>query len=362
LWLNWRDIKNPEAGGAEVLTYEIARRLIEKYDYHVTLFTSRFQRGPPIETINGINVKREGGKFTVYAKAKNHYMNNKNNYDIVIDEINARGFLTPKFVREKPILALIHQISPEVMMYELPFPVNYIGRYYLERKWLSYYKDLPTVTVSLSSKKELEKLGFGNIYLVPEGLSVSPLEFTPEKESDPTIVFIGRLKKHKLPHHAIQAFCIIKKQIPNAKLWVIGRGYLRNKLEKINVKDTTFYGYVSDAQKYELLSRAHLTLVPAIREGWGLVVIEANAMGTPVIAYDVPGLRDSVQDGQTGTLVKQNSPSGLAFSAVSLLKNPVLLERFSMNAINFSKQFNWDKTTYLIKEILEKISKNGNPL
>jgi glycosyltransferase involved in cell wall biosynthesis len=361
LWLNWRDIRNPEAGGAEVLTHEIARRLIEKYNYHITLFTSNFQRGSPGENIDGISIIRDGGKFTVYAKAKNHYMTHKDDYDIVIDEINARGFLTPKFIKEKPILALIHQISPEVIMYEMPFPLNFIGRYYLEKKWLSYYKDVPTVTVSQSSKKELEAQGFRNVFLVPEGISISPPDTMPEKESDPTVVFIGRLKKHKLPHHAIQAFCIIKKQFPNAKMWVIGQGYLRSKLERLNVRDTTFYGYVSDAQKYELLSRAHLTLTPAIREGWGLVVVESNAMGTPVIAYDVPGLRDSVQDGQTGILVKQKSPSSLAFSAISLLEDPVLLKRFSMNAIAFSKQFNWEKTTYLFKEILEKISKYGNP-
>jgi glycosyltransferase involved in cell wall biosynthesis len=94
---------------------------------------------------------------------------------------------------------------------------------------------IPTVTVSDSTKKELEKLGFQNIFLIPEGLSIAPLSTIPSKESAPTVSFIGRFKKHKLCHHAIQAFSLIKSQIPNAKFWVIGDGYMRSYLEKLKL-------------------------------------------------------------------------------------------------------------------------------
>ena len=356
LWYNWRDIRHPEAGGAEVLTHEISARLTKKYHHEVTLFTSRFPGASWSECVDGINVIREGGRYSVYEKAKAHYKKNRNSYDIIIDEINVKPFLTPKYVKkEKPVLALIHQISPEQFTYELPFPLSFLGRYYLEKKWLSYYKDIPTATVSHSTKSELEKLGLRNLFLVPEGLNIRPLTSLPVKETVPTIIFIGRLKKHKLPHHAIQAFVLIKKEVPTTRLWVIGDGYMREELKALKVKDTEFYGRVSDAQKYELLSRAHLVLMPGIREGWGLVVTEANAMGTPVVAYNIPGLRDSVSNGNSGILVKENTPSGLASSAISLLRDNVLLQKLSLNALAFSKQFSWERSADIFNQIIDKL-------
>jgi glycosyltransferase involved in cell wall biosynthesis len=353
LWFNWRDLKNPEAGGAEVLTHEIASRLIQKRTHQITLFTSHFQGALSHENIDGLDVIREGGKYSVYSKAKRYYKKYKQNYDIVIDEINVKPFLTPKFVKDKkPILALIHQISPEQFLLELPFPLNYIG-YYFEKKWLSYYKDVPTVTVSNSTKKDLEQLGFKKVSIIPEGLSIAALESVPEKESIPTITFVGRLKKHKLPHHAMIAFSLVKKQIPDARLWIIGDGYMRKDLErKYRVNDVTFYGYVSSRVKYELLSRSHIVVVPATREGWGLVVTESNAMGTPVVAYDVPGLRDSVRNGDTGILVQEDSPKGLASAIISLLENRRVLDNLSSNALSFSREFNWDTTATVFNKII----------
>ena len=357
LWLSWRDIKNPEAGGAEVMTHEVAKRLINK-GHNVALFTAKFRDSSNSENIDGINITRDGGKYTVYSKARKHYKKNKNNYDVIVDEINVRPFLTPKFVKEKPILALIFQTSPEQFLLELHFPLSHLGRYYLEKKWLSYYRNISTITISNSSKLDLEKLGFKKLSVVPIGVSVNPLSVVPQKESNPTFVFIGRLKRHKLPDHAIVAFSLIKKQIPDAKLWVIGDGYMRKELQsKFTTNDVTFYGRVDSELKYELLSRAHVVLVPAIREGWGLVVTESNSMGTPVVAYNVPGLRDSVINGQTGILVGENSPEKLASSAVSLLRNRDLLHTLSSNALSHSRQFRWDHSAEIFeKMIIEEIA------
>jgi glycosyltransferase involved in cell wall biosynthesis len=357
LWLNWRDIKNPEAGGAEVFTHEVMRRLVKK-GYEMTLFTSQFLNAPKNERIDGIFIIREGGKYTVYSKARGYCKKYTKNYDLVIDEINVRPFLTPKFLKKenKPILAMIHQISPEQFLFELPFPLSYIGYYYLEKKWLSYYKDISTLTVSDSTKKDLENLGFRKVSVIPEGLSTTPLLDVPQKEAIPTIVFIGRLKRHKLPDHAILAFSSIKQQITDAQLWVIGDGYMLNELRrKFNIKDVTFYGHVSSDLKFRLLSKSHIVLIPAIREGWGLVVTESNAMGTPVVAYDVPGLRDSIRNGETGILVKENSPNSLAQAAISLLKDQNLLLKYSYNALSFSRQFSWDNTAYAFDKIIRSM-------
>ncbi len=351
LWFNWRDIKNLDSGGAEVFTHETMRRLITK-GHDVTLFTAEFPGCLPAETIDGVKVIRSGSKYKVYSKAVEYYRNHKGEYDLVIDEINTRPFLTPKFIKSRPIIALFHQMAREFWFYETPFPLNYIGYYYLEKKWLSNYRNIPTITVSNSSKKDLEELDFQRIFVVPEGLNVKPLSEVPQKEKEPTVIFTGRMKKAKLPHHAVQAFSIIKKEIPEAKMWVVGDGYMLDKLKQMGVKDVTFYGHIKNELKYELMSRAHLALVPSVREGWGLVVTESNAMGTPAVAYDVHGLRDSVQDGHTGILVK-NSPQHLADAAIALLKDRERLAKLSCDALKFSKNFSWDNTADAFDNIIK---------
>ena len=279
----------------------------------MTLFTSRFRGCQLNENINGVDIIREGNKYTVYKEAKNYLKTYKHHYDLIIDEINTRPFLTPQVCRiEKQVIALIHQLAREFWFYETQFPLNYIGYYYLEKKWLSNYKNTMTLTVSDSTKVDLEELGFKRVFVVPPGLNITPLSNVKEKEANPTVVFIGRLKKAKLPHHALQAFSIIKREIHDAKMWIIGDGYLRKKLESFEMKDVTFYGHISNEKKYDLLSRAHIILVPAVREGWGLIVTEANAMGTPAIGYDVHGLRDSIRHGETGIIVKEKTPAAMA--------------------------------------------------
>jgi glycosyltransferase involved in cell wall biosynthesis len=357
LWLNWRDLKNPEAGGAEVFTHEVMRGLAQK-GHHITLFTSHFPNAPLNEKMDDINIVRGGSNnYGVYQKARDYYKKHKDEYDIVIDEINVKPFLTPRFVKDgKPVIALIHQLSRELFLTELPFPLNYIG-YHLENRWLSCYRDITTLTVSDSTRKDLEYLGLRKVSIVPEGLSCTPLNRVPEKDTTPTIVFLGRLKRHKRPDHAIRAFSLIKKRIPNARLWIIGDGYMREELErKCNIGGVTFYGRVSSEFKYRLLSKAHIVLVPSTREGWGLVVTESNAMGTPVVAYNVPGLRDSVIHEKTGILAENCSPEALAQSAISLFEDKDHLCELSCNALDLSRQYSWDKTVEVFeKTIMQKI-------
>jgi glycosyltransferase involved in cell wall biosynthesis len=357
LWFNWRDIKHPEAGGAEVLTHEVMLRLA-RMGYNMTLFCPSFPNALKKEIIDGVEIIRSGGKYTVYKKAKQFYKMNRDHYDFIIDEINVKPFLSTQIIGSKPILALFHQLVLEEWFYETRFPLNYLCYYYLERKWLSSYKDIPTATVSRSSEQALKEYGFNRVFILPMGLSVKPLEKVEEKESLPTIIFIGRLKRHKLPDHALRAFSLIKEEFPDSKMWIIGDGLMRNQLERMNIKDVTFYGHVKNELKYDLLRKAHILLMPSVREGWGLVVTEANAMGTPVVAYDVPGLRDSVIDGKTGVLVKDNSPQKLAHRTISLLTDRALLKKYSANALAFSTQFSWENTTAAFDKIIRELTSN----
>lgn len=112
------------------------------------------------------------------------------------------------------------------------------------------------------------------------------------KEAVPTLVFIGRLSANKRPDHAIRAFELLRLQVPDAQIWVIGSGPEEARLRKMAGPGVTFLGRVSEEEKRERLARAHALVATSVREGWGLVVTEAAASGTVTVGYDVPGLRD----------------------------------------------------------------------
>ncbi|MCD6411314.1 MAG: glycosyltransferase family 4 protein [Thermoplasmata archaeon] len=348
LFINWKDITHPEAGGAEVYTHEICKRLV-KQGNEVTLFTSRYKGALEEEEIDGVKIVRDGGRIGVYLKVKKFYRASRD-LDVVVDEVNTRPFMTVDFVKI-PKVCLIHQLAREYWFYKTPFPLNYIGRYLLEDRWLRKYRNIKTITVSPSTKNDLMELGFRDVEIVYNGIGVEPLERIPSKEDDFTVLFIGRLSPTKKPLDAIESF----KLAGVGKMWIVGRGNLEEKLKKRSPSNVTFFGYVSEEKKYELMRRAHLLLVPGVREGWGRVVIEANAMGTPAIGYDIPGLRDSICDGKTGLLCDPN-PRAMAENIKMLYEDEGLRKRLSENALKWSKNFSWDESAKRFYEILKEVA------
>jgi glycosyltransferase involved in cell wall biosynthesis len=355
LWFNWRCWLNPEMGGAEVFTREVAKRWVKR-GHEVTLFTSEFPNCKREEVLDGVRVVRSGGRFSVYWRAKKYYRErfSKEGYDVVVDEINTRPFFTPKFVNNgEKIVALIHQLAREYWFFETPFPVSYVGYYFLEDKWLRNYVDVPTVTVSESTRRDLFGLGFRKVCVVPEGLNFKPFDVVPEKEAHPVVVYVGRLKRAKRPDHAVRAFRIVREKVPDAELWVLGDGPYRMDLEGIACEGVRFFGGLSDVERRERVGRSWVLVNPSVREGWSLNVVEANAHGTPCVAYDVAGLRDSVRDGVTGVLVGSGDSEGLAQALVGVLGDEELRLGLSKNSLEYARGFSWDKTAEEFMKILE---------
>lgn len=347
LWLNWRCWLNPAMGGAEVFTREVAKRLVS-YGNEITLFTSKFPGSNDEETVDGVRIVRAGGRFTVYKQAKKYYSKRfmQENFDVIIDEINTRPFFAQKFAKNgEAVIALIHQLAREYWFYETPFPISYLGFHFFEDRWLKQYVAVPTITVSESTRQDLLDLGFKKVSLVHEGSDFLPLSTLPQKRDTPTVAFSGRLKRAKRPDDAIKAFAIIKAKIPEAELWIFGDGEFKHNLQKLAGNSVRFFGNMDNAERRALLTKCWVLMVPGVREGWGLNIIEANALGIPCVAYNVPGLRDSVRNQETGILVESGDIRALAENTLNLIENPTKREELGQSALVYAKKFDWDNTT-----------------
>jgi len=356
LFLNWRDTSHPGAGGAEKFTEEIGRRLAS-YGHSVTIFTSRFEGSEPETQRLGMRIVREGGRYTVYFKARNFVRQHLSKFDIIVDEINTVPFQIAGIAKTKPVVALIHQLAREIWFHETRFPFNALGYFALEPYWLRKYRQIPTITVSESTKGDLLARGFEQVHVVHNGTpaSIGP---TGKKEDHPVMIYLGRLVRSKLPGDAIKAFRRVRSSIPDAELWMVGDGYLRHKLEKQAPERVTFYGRVDENAKFGLLRRAHVLISPSVREGWGISVLEANSQGTPAVGYDVPGLRDSIVDNATGLLVPPSDYEALSKALEGLLSDSNTWQKLSSNAVEWSRKFSWEDSALEFQEILKSVS-NG---
>lgn len=347
LILNRRDIANPSGGGAEIYTHEIAKGM-RKYGDQVTIFSSSFQGCKTDETIDGIRYLRRGNEATVHLYGFLYALKNRKIFHHIIDEFNGIGFFT--FMLPNSLL-LIHQLYREFWFKELK--VAGILPYVLEPLLLKLYRKNTAITVSASTKRDLELMAFRKVNVVMNAITFSPSEDSIVKEDPPVIIFLGRLRSTKRPEHAIEIFRIAKKKIPELSLWIVGRGpdeaALKNKAR--GFADVTFWGWADEEQKMFLLKKAHLLIVPSVREGFGINVIEAASAGTPAIGYDVPGLRDSIRNGETGYLAR--SVEEAAERVVELLSDKSLFSLMSDNCVKYAGDFRWGKRVDEFREILQ---------
>ncbi|MFN2544459.1 MAG: glycosyltransferase [Actinomycetota bacterium] len=343
LFINWRDIRNPDAGGAEVVTHEIAKRWVQS-GHEVTLLTSRFSGSPPLEVVDGVRIRRTGrlrnGSFHLLVQRT---LSKAPDVDVIIDEINTIPFLTPLHRKKlPPIIALIHQLAVDVWDAEVPRALALVGRR-IEPRLLRLYRETPVVTVSESTRHDLLEIGLGDVTVIQNGRDDPPPLADMSKEQVPTFLFVGRLTPNKRPDHAVEAFRRIREELPDAQLLVVGQGPMEATLRKRLPEGATMLGFLPREELYRRMAGAHCLLVPSVREGWGLVVIEANSVGTPAVAYDVPGLRDSIVDGRTGSLSAPD-PAALAEAAVALLRDEGHYQRIRQNALSWSEGYSWDRT------------------
>ncbi len=358
LIFNWRDTKHVWAGGAEVYIQEISKRWVSE-GHNVTIFCGHDGKNSRNEIIDGVTIIRRGGFSFVYIWAAIYYLVRlKGKFDVIIDCENGIPFFTPLFAKEKVIL-LIHAVHQEVFKDGLSYP-KYLFATFLEKKVMPLvYRNVQVVTVSASSKADIleHKLTTKEPIIVHNGVDLN--FYKPSKKSaTPLVVYIGRLKKHKSLEVFIKMAKRILVEIPSVEFVVAGDGPDKEPLtalvKSLGLEDKVkFLGKVSEDEKLKLYQKSWVFVNPSMKEGWGITSIEANACGTPVVASNVPGLRDSVDNPHTGFLVPFANDERFAERVVALINNKQFRIKTGKYAIEWAKKFSWDRSAEEFIKVLK---------
>jgi len=363
LILNWRDIKHPEAGGAEVHLHEIFGRLVKK-GHKVYLLTTRFKGSATEEDIHGIKVYRFGHKFIFNLEVpclvrrilKRHWI------DCIVDDVNKIPFFTPRWFPSKPSGVFFHHLFGKTIFNLTVFPC---ALYILSLEKMSAwgYRSVSCCTVSKSTAADLIAHGFEEEFITIIENSVDtdrycPISSIPKEEG--LLLYTGRLKKYKNVGIVLDVLRMLIHKGRNIRFVIAGTGddepNLKKQAERLGIKEhVQFLGYVSETKKIDLYRRAALFINPSLKEGWGITNIESGACGTAVIANDAPGLCDSVKHGKTGFLYRKNDRNDLMQCIEMLLDNPEKRREFEYGGRQWACFFSWDKSADKVETWLSGI-------
>jgi len=365
LVFNWQDITNPLAGGAEVHLHEVFERIAAR-GHRVTLFCHHFPGAAREEIRNGIRIIRKGGRFLFNFHVLIEYFRRfrKDGYDVIVDDVNKIPFYTPLFVRE-PVQGVTHHLFGKSIFLETVFPLAaYV--YLAERLIKPVYRNVHFIIGSPSTHGEYIEWGFPEHQVTVVNYCVNKQIYYADESNafDPfRIGYFGRLKKYKSVEHLLQAMQRLVGDYPLLKLDIIGDGDDKPRLEGIS-RDlglehvVTFLGFIQEEEKAPLLQKMNFVVNTSSKEGWGLTVVEANACGAPVVAANVPGLRDSVIDGKTGLLYEYANIDDLTEKMKVFLDDVDKRNAFRDHARSWADTFDWEFAADRTLELTMRSIKN----
>lgn len=355
---------NPHAGGAEIHLHEIFGRLVER-GHAVTLLASGWPGAAPRALVDGIDVHRAGGRYTFPLHARRAFGRLEPAvFDMIVEDVNKLPLLTPRWSKT-PVVCLVPHLFGSTAFAQESWPVA-AAVWLAERLMPAVYGRAPVVVISESTADDLAARGFDRERITVSHPGVDHAVCTPpaggpgaERAVEPTLVYVGRLKRYKSVDVVLRAIARLARERPAepVRLVVAGRGDDAERLEQLAAELgiealVEFRGYVSEAEKISLLRRAWANVYPSPKEGWGITNIEAAACGTPSLASDAPGLRESVLDGETGRLVPYGDVEAWAAAIAGLVARPERVEEMGAAALRFAAQFTWEDTTRRIESVL----------
>jgi len=368
---NWRSVLNLNAGGAEIHLYEIFNRIADENQICLVASCDNMQitsQELRVGKLDVVHVTNHEFLYPVFLmKFLPKFLTGK--FDVIVEDISKVPIFWPLLISKllsTPFIIIIHHVHGKTLFKELPPILAHIVYVYelLMLKLYAFFKPY-VVTVSESTKRELKIIGFqeGKIWIIYNAADQSPIATSNVASSEPLIVYVGRVKKYKRLDHLLKAV----KDVPNAKLIIAGKGdsdvynNLRTLARELRLDSRVeLVGEVSEEEKRSILQRAWIYVATSMKEGFGISVLEAQAFGVPVVAYDVPGLNESVKNLRSGILVRDGDIACLAKTIKLLISDRVLREKLSRGARCYAGSFSWDRSAHQFSLLLKKIAEISN--
>jgi glycosyltransferase involved in cell wall biosynthesis len=347
--VNWQDIENPLGGGAETHLHEILERLAAR-GHEVVLLCGGWSDCPPRAMRHGVEIHRVGTRQTFALLARRYWERHlaQRGFDVLYEDINKMPLFTTRWRGAPRVVAVVPHLFGGAAFQELN-PILASAVWLSERPIPYLYRGVPFQAISESTADDLVARGLRReqVVVIPPGVSFD--HYTPDpaaRSATPVFAYLGRLKRYKGVDLVIRAFARVSRR--DAVLEIAGAGDYRPRLEALARsldlgQRVRFLGFVSETEKLALLRRAWAVALASPKEGWGLTNVEAEACGTPVVASDSPGIRESVRSGETGFLVRHGDVAGLAAAMERLAGSPALVEEMGVRARAFAETFTWDR-------------------
>ena len=328
--------------------------------HEITLLASSWSGAAARANLDGMQVHRAGSRYTFSIAAPRYYRRHlaETGFDLVVEDLNKVPLFTPLWARQ-PIALLVHHLFGRTAFQEASLPLA-AATWLLERPLAAVYRNTPVTAVSASTADDLAARGFerSTIEVIPNGVDL--VRFSPapaERFPEPTVLYLGRLRRYKRIDLIVQAIAQLRDAGFFARLVIAGTGDQAESLLRLRAQlkledRVELAGFVPEDEKLRLLRGAWVHALTSPKEGWGISNLEAAACGTPTVASDSPGLRDSVVHESTGFLVPHGDVSALAARLRSLLTDSVLRDSMGAAARRFAENFSWDLAAARNEEFL----------
>lgn len=370
LFLATRDWYNPATTGGDNTMWENARYLASA-GYDVTFVAAAFVGAAKEETLDGIHVIRLGGIHSLWLTTFLRYMRSwRGRFDLVV----AEGFggsrvprLAPLYVTE-PIITEWHQIHRDLFAVQYPKllngPLNLLERF---TAWV--HRDTLVRAGTEEWRQAFPTIGFkpANVFVVPVSIRDDWLR-EPDRRptTEPTILWLGKLRRYKCPHDAVQAMTDVVAQVKGARLTIAGRrddlAYereLHTLAKRLGLGGSVDFRFnLTDADKRDLIRSSRIVVITSSVEGFGIVAVEANACGIPVIASTgVP--EGAVRDGFNGLRYPFGDTAALSERILRLLQDDDLYEQLSRNAVTHAATFSWSRVGAEFEQVVARTAKSA---
>ncbi len=370
LLVNWQDVENPQAGGAEIHLFEIFGRLAAR-GHRVRLVCSGWRGCEARTEIQGIEIERISDRYRFALRARSAVRRalRREPPDVLVEDVNKLPLALPSLT-DLPFYTMIPHLFGSTVFLELPWPLA--GMVWLAERTIPWaYRTTVFHAISESTRDDLVERGIDSarIRVIHPGVDTKLYAPLPglDRARWPTFLYVGRLKRYKGVDVAIRALALAHRVRRDISLDIAGSGDARAELEalagNLGVREAVrFHGFVGEADKLRLLRTAWANLFPSVKEGWGITILEAGACGTTSLASNSPGLRDSVRDGVTGYLVPHGDADALARRMLELAEQPGLVSRLGRQARQHAEAHSWERTALATEQHLTDLLATHHPI